>query len=217
MINDKMLEMLERADAIMTDDHFVYTSGLHGSTYINKDALYPNTAIVASLCRTFASAFEKENVQVVAAPAVGGVILSTWTAHQLGRIINKPVQSVYAEKDNGEFILGRGYDEIVKRKRVLVVEDILNTGSSARKVIEIVREAGGKVVGLGAICNRGKVTIKDFGSPPKFVSIINIPMEAWPADKCPLCKAKVPINKKFGKGREFLHRLNKSKRTAALR
>jgi len=197
-------KLLDQAGAVITGDHFVYTSGLHGSTYINKDALYPNTAIVASLCKCFATAFEKDGVHVVAAPAVGGVILSTWTAHLLGRLMDRPVKSVYAEKVDGDFMLGRGYDEVVRRKRVLVVEDILNTGSSARKVIEIVRIAGGKVVGLGAICNRGGVSKKEVGNPPKFVSLLDMKLEAWPANECPLCKKHVRINQRLGKGREFV-------------
>ena len=91
-------------------------------------------------------------------------------------------------------------------KRVLVVEDILTTGGSARKVVEAVRAIGGNVVGVGVLCNRGGVTAQDLANVPKLEVLVNISLDAWNEADCPLCKQGVPVNPDVGKGREFLAR-----------
>lgn len=201
------LETLKRLQAILIG-HFVFASGNHGSAYVNKDAIYPHTRDVSFLCREIANFFVDDNVQVVIAPAVGGVILSQWVAHHLTGFMGEDVLGVYADKEkiNGEdnFVIRRGYDKIVADEKVLVVEDILNTGRSARKVVEAVREIGGRVVGVGVLCNRGGVTLEDLGGVPKLFALADIRMESWAAKDCPLCAQDFPVNTDVGKGREFL-------------
>ena len=206
MNQNNVLKMLAQADAVITDSHIVYTSGKHGSAYINKDAIYPYTSKISFLCRQLAESFINDGIEVVVAPAVGGIIMSQWVANGLTLLTHKEILSVYAEKsDNGEtFTLKRGYDKIVFGKEVLIVEDVLNTGGSVIKVIDTVRRAGGIVAGVGALCNRGGVTEKSLGGIPKLVSLVSITLDAWEAEKCPLCAKKVPINTQVGKGREFL-------------
>jgi orotate phosphoribosyltransferase len=203
MIQSEVFELLERHGAVIRNSHLVYTSGRHGSTYINKDAIYPHTEAVSSLCEALASTAVGLSVEVVAAPAVGGVILSQWTAHHIG----PDVLSVYAEKaDGGGFSFRRGYDRLVRGRRVLIVEDVVTTGGSLRAVIGAVLDAGGSVVGAAAICNRGGVTAADVGSPAGLISLATVDMESYAGADCPLCKAGVPVNVSVGKGREFLAR-----------
>ena len=208
MNQQEIIMILNRVGAVITDSHIVYTSGKHGSAYVNKDAIYPHTSQISSLCWEMAKWFALDNVQVVIAPAIGGVILSQWAAHHLSTINGHEVLSVYAEKDTSgdNFVIKRGYDKLITGKNVLVVEDVLTTGGSAKKVIEATRALGGNIVGLGVLCNRGGVTVQDVSDPPKMVSLVNIKLDAWDEAECPLCATNVPINIDVGKGREYLAR-----------
>ncbi len=190
--------VLGEARAIITGSHIVYTSGKHGSAYVNKDAVYPSTARVAELCRFLADASTPHRPEIVCGPAMGGIILAQWTGHHLG------LPAVYAEKaPEGGMVLRRGYDKLVAGKRVLVVEDILNTGGSVKDAVAAVRAAGGIVVAVAALVNRGAVTAADVGVPA-LVALLDIALDAWDADACPLCRDGVPVNTDVGKGREFL-------------
>ncbi len=201
--------ILEQVDAMITDSHLVYTSGRHGSSYVNKDALYPHTAETRQICAAIAARFWEANVEVVAGPTVGGIIMAQWVAHHLSELTRRPVLAVYAEESGAEGeqrrIFRRGYDNLIAGKRVLVVEDVLTTGGSARQVVDAVRDTGGQVIGLGALCNRGGLTAAVL-DVPAFVALIVEPLESWAAAECPLCQAGVPINTRVGKGAAFLAR-----------
>ena len=208
MKESEVLQTLSAVGAVITDSHIVYTSGKHGTAYVNKDAVYVHPLLTAQLCREIALNFDADIVEVVVAPAVGGVILSTWVAYHLTQMTGREVRSIYAEKsDMGEgFVLKRGYAKEVVDKRVLVVEDVLTTGGTVRKVIEAVLANGGIVVGLGVLCNRGGVTPHDVADVPKLIALTNVKLDAWDEADCPHCKDGVPINTDVGKGREFLDR-----------
>jgi len=208
MTKEYILKLLEKFGVIISHSHIVYTSGKHGDTYINKDGIYPHTKEISKLCLEIAKNFMDNNIQVVIAPAIGGVILSQWIAKHLTTLTKKEVLSVYAEKtnDGNSFIIKRGYDKLVVGKNVLVVEDVLTTGGSAKKVVEATRAIGGKVVGLGVLCNRGGITKEDVACVPKLFSLINMKFDAWDEAKCPLCAKNIPINTDVGKGREYLEK-----------
>ena len=211
-MNEKeILYALKRVGAVITDSHIVYTSGKHGTAYVNKDAIYPRTFIISRFCRMIAELFEYDNVEVVIAPAIGGVILSQWTAYHLSEITGREIFGVYAEKieNSNDFVIKRGYDKLLVNKNVLVVEDVLTTGGSAKKVIETARTLGANIIGLGVICNRGGVTLQDVANPPKIFSLVDIKLDAWNEEECPLCIQHIPINTDVGKGREILSRKSK--------
>lgn len=203
-------KILEQVGAVITDNHFVYTSGKHGSAYVNKDAVYPDTEITSKLCREMACravAVLPESIETVIAPAIGGVILSQWVAYHCSVPPNRKVASIYAEKspEGDQFVIKRGYDKYVTGQSVLVVEDILNTGGSARKVVEAINAIGGKVAGVVVLCNRGGVTVDDLGiAPGSLIALTNIEMDIWDEDVCPLCQQGVPVNTAIGKGAEYL-------------
>ncbi|RJQ31293.1 phosphoribosyltransferase [Candidatus Parcubacteria bacterium] len=230
MNEGEVVHALNKVGAIIFDSHVVYTSGKHGSTYINKDAVYPHTAETSRLCHALAERFAGDNIQVVIAPAIGGVILSQWLAYHLTEMNGREVLGVYAEKEGTElvsssygplppkyenaFVIKRGYDKLIAGKNVLVVEDILNTGGSARKVIDAASSVGGNIVGLGVLCNRGGITARDL-SVLKLVSLIDARSpDVWDEGSCPLCERDVPINTDVGKGREFLARQRKRCKSA---
>ncbi|MDD5098409.1 MAG: phosphoribosyltransferase family protein [Candidatus Pacebacteria bacterium] len=202
-LENRALKVFRSVKAI-TNGHFVLTSSLHAKTYINKDAVYMHPQRISWLCRLIAKEFYKDEIEVVVAPAVGGVILSQWVAYHLFKLTRRDVLAVYAEKENSGFVIKRGYEKAIFGKRVLIVEDILTTGGSVKKVVDLARANGGIVVGVAALCNRGGVTTDDISSPPKFFTLIDIEIKTWTEEKCPLCKEFVPINSDIGKGREYL-------------
>ena len=208
MNEQEVLQVLGRVGAVIADSHIVYTSGKHGTAYVNKDAVYPHTAETSRLCHAIAERFADDNVQVVIAPAIGGVILSQWTAHHLSEMNGHEVFGVYAEKSEGgdAFVIKRDYDKLIAGKNVLVVEDVLTTGGSAKKVIEATRAVGGKVIGLGVLCNRGGITPQDVADVSKLIALVNVKLDAFNEADCPLCKQNIPINTDVGKGSEFLAR-----------
>jgi orotate phosphoribosyltransferase len=190
--------ILAESGAVLRDSHVVYTSGRHGSAYVNKDAVYPHTERVRALCELLAAAGRPLGAEVACGPAMGGIILAQWTGHHLG------LPAVYAEKaPEGGMVLRRGYDQVVRGRRVLVVEDVVNTGGSLADTIRAVRAAGGTVVGAVALCNRGGVTAAAL-DVPALHALVELSLESWTAEECPLCRRGVPINTAVGKGREFL-------------
>lgn len=237
------VDALCRCKAIITDSHFVYTSGKHGDTYVNKDAIYPHADLVSTMCRAIAEKFEGSGVDVVVGPEKGGIILSQWTAYHLGKSERRDIQGVYAEKEeivlaanNGimgilrvlisyittdigtelrkgervvkktnRFVFKRGYDKLIKGKNVLIVEDVLNTCKTVNAVIDAVKECGGFVVGVGALCDRSDpATRARIYLSPRTIALTHLPLSAWNADECPLCAKDIPVRTDLGKGADFL-------------
>jgi len=208
MNDPSIMQMFSGVGAIVTGGHFVYTSGRHSSVYINKDALYLHTETISALCKSMVSSFEPEQIDVVVGPVLGGIVLSQWTAHHLNqRRTGGETLAVYAEKAsdgaNKQFFFGRGYNQHIAGKNILVVEDVLTTGGSARQVIDLVRGLDGNVVALSALCNRGNVRPADVGGV-MVSALVSIDLDTYAPDDCALCKAKVPISTELGKGKSFL-------------
>ena len=207
------LMILKECHAILENDHFVYVSGHHGSGWINKDAIYPDTRRIMKLCTLLAEALADIDADVICGPAIGGLIVSQWTAYLLQKL------SLFAEHDpswqmekgargggvlRAPFILKRGYDKLVSNRRVIVVDDIINTGFSALSTIEAVSRSGGSVVALAALINRGNIDISQLGVD-EFIFLLEYDIPVWPASECKLCLKGVPINTEYGHGREFLN------------
>lgn len=203
MDEEGVLNILQKVGAFRSG-HFVFVSGLHADTYVNKNAMYPYTREMSQLCRSIAEKFSGKNIHAVIGPSTGGIILSQWVAHHLTELEGRDVYSTYADKDGEGFVIKRGYDELIKGKNVLVVEDLVTTGGSLRKVIDAARAAGATVVGAVAVCNRGQVTKEMVGNPPEFISLLKVQLDQWPAAECELCKAGIPVNTDVGHGKEFV-------------
>ena len=212
MNDPNIMQMFTDVGAVVSDSHFVYTSGRHSSVYINKDALYLRTGTISALCKLMVQGYDPEQIDVVVGPVLGGIVLSQWAAHHLNqRRTNGETLAVYAEKASDgrdkQFFFGRGYAQYIVGKNILVVEDVLTTGGSVRQVIEVVRNLGGNVVGLSALCNRGNVRSSDVGDM-SISALVSIGLDTYAPEDCPLCKANVPINTELGKGKSFLAREN---------
>jgi orotate phosphoribosyltransferase len=173
--------ILTESGAVLENDHFVYIAGDHGSGWIDKDAIYPHTDRLEELCRYLGRLVRDRRIEVVCGPATGGLVIAEWTAHELGTL------AVFTEHDQprpgelrGRFILRRGYDHVVAGRRVLVVDDIVNTGHSLRQTADAVRQAGGEVVAAGALVDRGNVNADGLGvAEYLYLTMYRIP--SWPA------------------------------------
>lgn len=127
-----------------------------------------------------------------------------------GNLESLPPNTKLAFSD-GSLVLKRGYDKLVFGRKVIVAEDVLTTGGSALRTAEAVKRAGGEVVMAAAVCNRGGVTAEAVGAP--FLdALLNVSLEKYPEDKCPLCEQGVPVNISVGHGAAFL-----AKKSAAVK
>ncbi len=205
-LNDHHVEELLRKIGAVRKGHFVYKSGRHGNEYINKDALFMYPRELSMICKEMVERFHVDGfVGRVIGPAVGGAILAQWVAHHLQSIYpSRDVRALFAEKDGDAFIIKRGYDEVIKGTRTLVVEDVVTTGDSARKVVEAAQRAGAIVAGVFALWNRGGRAI-NVGNVP-FHALISTEIESYPEKACYLCEQNVPVNIDVGHGREYLAR-----------
>ncbi|MBQ3115363.1 MAG: orotate phosphoribosyltransferase [Clostridia bacterium] len=185
MTRERVLEILQEA-GVLLEGHFLLTSGRHSNKYMQCAKIFQNAKYSEELCGELAKLYKDSGVEVVIGPAIGAILISYEVARQLG------TPNIFAERDaDGKMTLRRSF-EVKPGQKVLVVEDVVTTGGSVREVIELVKENGGEVVGVGSIVDRtaGKV---DFGVPYK--AVLPVEIESYEADSCPLCKAGEPVVK----------------------
>lgn len=201
-------QILVELNAILESDHFVYDSGQHGSGWIDKDVIDEHTNQENGLCTMLAEIVSDLQPAVVCGPATGGIFVAQWTAHALGALAIFAEHDPAAVNDAGalipaRFVLRRGFDRVVAGQRVLVVDDVINTGLSIRQTVEAVRAAGGEVVGAAALVSRGNATATDLGvTDARWLLEERIP--SWPAAACDLCRAGVPVNTRYAHGAQYL-------------
>jgi len=194
---------------IVTDSHFVYASGKHGDTYVNKDAIYVHPQLINQVTTLMAFIVRDLGIPftVIAGPALGGIPLAQLLAQKWLMLFGENKKIVVVEKGDGEqYVLKRGYDQIVANQKVLLVEDILTTGKSVGLCIEALRRYQAMVVQVINIWQRGE-DIVTHGVPFKPLMKHIFPM--YDAAECPLCREKIPINTVLGKGAQFLKGDNK--------
>lgn len=195
-----MKELLEKYNVIKTG-HFKLASGKHSNQYINKDAIYSNPILFNKVVMKMVRYLDPyiNTFDVITGPAIAGAVLAAPISLQLfNKIFVYPEKVVKMEQsDDPNFIFTesetmkfrRGYDKILKHKRVWIVEDIITTGNSVEKTIIAIRDCGGKVIGISAIWNRGRRHIDGFPT----LSLINEFVPSYWPDECPQCKAGEPL------------------------
>ena len=174
----RVLEHLRESEALL-EGHFELSSGFHSDRYFQcaKVLQYPERA--ADLARGLAERVKDANVEVVVGPAMGAVVWSFAVAQALG------VRSLFTERQDTVMTLRRGF-ELRPGERVLVVEDAVSTGRSAREAIEVVKGTGAEIVGVGSIVNRsGGNPFEDDGLP--LWALCDVTVNMWSPDDCPLC------------------------------
>ncbi len=170
--------------------HFRLTSGLHSPEYLQCALVLQHPRHAEHFGRLLAAEFRRVDptlsIAVVAAPAIGGLIIGHEVARTLG------ARFIFTERDaTGKMVLRRGFS-IEPGETAVVVEDVVTTGGSSREVIEILQEAGARVVAAGSIIDRSGGGV-DLGIPR--VALKTLKVVAYPPDDCPLCRDGNPVVK----------------------
>lgn len=183
MTSDQVLDIYKKTGALLSG-HFLLSSGLHSEQYLQSALVLQQPDIATKLCAALAEHFKSSRIEVVIAPALGGVFVSHETARALG------VRALFAERVNGELTLRRGFT-IKPGERVLVVEDVITTGKSTKETMKVVQAAGGVVVAAASLVDRSGGTVQ-LGVP--YTSLVTLNVPVYTAEACPLCKSgSVPV------------------------
>ncbi|MGB5091799.1 MAG: orotate phosphoribosyltransferase [Parvibaculum sp.] len=183
----KVLKEFEKAGALLKG-HFVLSSGLHSPVFLQKALVFMNPKRTARLCKALAARVRDEvpgEIDAIVSPAVGGII----PGYEMARQMKLP--AMYVERENGEFVLRRGFP-LKKGMRVLMVEDIITTGLSSRECIEAIRKMGARVVASACLIDRsgGKAKVGT-----KLISLAQVDFPAYAADQLPPELAAIPAIK----------------------
>lgn len=184
MREDEVIERFRRTGALL-EGHFTLTSGLHSSVYLQCALVLQHPNEAEAFGRALAERFEGQEIETVAAPAIGGIIIGWEVARALG------ARSIWTEREGGEMTLRRGFN-VRPGERVLVVEDVVTTGGSTRETIDALRRAGAAVVGAASIIDRSGGRA-DVGAPRHALATLNVP--AVTPDQCSQCAQGVPAVK----------------------
>jgi len=184
MHTDEVIERFKRTGALL-EGHFVLTSGLHSSRYLQCALVLQYPAEAAAFGCALAAKFQGQRIETVAAPAIGGIVIGHEVARALG------ARSIFTEREAGRMTLRRGFS-VRAGEGVLVVEDVITTGGSTRETIEAIRAAGARVVGAASMIDRSGGRA-DVGVPRIALATLDVPALAPAA--CPACAQGIPAVK----------------------
>ncbi len=184
MTEAEILAEFRAADALL-EGHFILSSGLHSSRYLQGARVLMDPARAARLASALARSLPleiKSRIEIVVSPAMGGVIIG----HEVGRSLG--LEAVFVERPSGRFELRRGF-RLKPGQKVLLVEDVVTTGLSSREAIAAVAEAGGEVIAAASLVDRSDGAA-DLGVP--FIPLIRLSVPAYEADQLPSELAALP-------------------------
>lgn len=184
MTREEIMDIFTTTGAMLTG-HFRLTSGKHSNRYFQCAQVLQHPRYTEILCSELARRFAGQGVATVIGPAMGGIIVSYEVARAL------EARSLFTERENGKMVLRRNFS-IAPGEKILVVEDVITTGGSVAEVIEVARSLGAEVVGVGVLVDRsnGRAAL---GVPTE--SLIEVTVEAFEPDHCPLCAQGTPAIK----------------------
>lgn len=193
MTDQDLLAVFKDTGALL-EGHFQLTSGLHSDRYFQCAKVLQYPRHTEHLCGILAARFRGARIDVVVAPALGGIVVGQEVGRQLG------VRTIFTERKDGAMHLRRGFT-IAPGERALVCEDVVTTGGSVFEVIEIVRKNGGTVAGVGFIVDRSGGTVKfPVAEGGEQASLLTMDVVAYKPEACPLCAAGVPVTKPGSRG-----------------
>src|SRR5665648_1015315 len=181
MTEAEVLEAFRNAGAVLTG-HFQLTSGRHSDTYVQCARVLEDPALTTRLARALVERIGERQIDLVAAPAVGGLVIGFAVAQALG------VRFMFTEREHGSMVFRRAFS-IPRGARVLVVEDVVTTGGSVAGVIALVRAAGAEPVAVAALIDRGGPKLFDV----ELIPLLRLEVESWEPSACGLCAANVPL------------------------
>ena len=197
-VRAKALRDLQRCQVLMVDGHFDYGNGYHGRAYVNPHQLFQEPSLIWRLAQDLIDLLPAglvDKTEVVAGPVTGGALL----AHTIAGLLDGRRSLSHAPSRFAPFtvdpvaglVLRQTYAGIVSGKRVLLADDVRNTGKTLHRCAELIADAGGVVVGAVTIHDRLE-SIVDLGVPHVSLAEYKAPPNCR-ADECPLCSAGIPI------------------------
>jgi len=182
----KSLSILKRTNALL-EGHFVLSSGLHSSKYIQCAKLLSFPHIANKICQSLSKKIKKnfKNIDVILAPAMGGIIIG----YEIGKLLKK--ETIFCERVKGKFTLRRGFS-IKKKSKVLIIEDVITTGKSSLECVKLVNKFKAKPLGFACIIDRS--TKKNLKIKKKIVSHLKIDVPTFKKNKLPKYLKSTPIS-----------------------
>ena len=181
----KSLNILKKTNALL-EGHFVLSSGLHSSKYIQCAKLLSFPNLANSICKSLAQKIKKKfkYIDLILAPAMGGVIIG----YEIGKILKK--ETIFCERVKGKFTLRRGFN-IKKGSKVLIIEDVITTGKSSLECVNLITRPGAKLVGFATIIDRS--TKKSLKIKKEIISHMKIDVPSFKKNKLPEFLKNTPI------------------------
>ena len=183
----KSLNILKKTNALL-DGHFVLSSGLHSSRYIQCAKLLSYPHLAKSICLSLSNKIRKnyKNIDLILSPAMGGIIIG----YEIGKLLKK--ETIFCERVKGSFKLRRGFN-IKSKSRVLIIEDVITTGKSSLECVKLIKKAGAKLLGFSCIIDRSnKKTLK---IKQKIISQMKIDVPTYNKNKLPKSLKSIPVTK----------------------
>jgi len=181
----KSLNILKKTNALL-EGHFVLSSGLHSSKYIQCAKLLSFPYLAEKICKSLANKIKKKykKIDLILAPAMGGVIIG----YEMGKLLKK--ETIFCERVKGNFKLRRGFS-IKKGARVLIIEDVITTGKSSLECVKLIKKANAKLLGFASIIDRS--TKKSLKIKTGIISHIKIDIPTFTAKQLPHDLKSIPI------------------------
>ncbi len=182
----KSLDILKKTDALL-EGHFILSSGLHSSKYIQCAKLLSFPSKAEKICKSLSNQIKKQikQIDLILAPAMGGIIIG----YEIGRLLKK--ETIFCERVNGKFILRRGF-KINKGSKVLIVEDVITTGKSSMECVKLINKSKATLVGFAAIIDRS--TKKTLKIKKKIISHLKINVPTFKSNHLPNSLKQIPIS-----------------------
>ena len=182
----KSLSILKKTNALL-EGHFVLSSGLHSSKYIQCAKLLSFPHIANKICQSLSKKIKKnfKNIDVILAPAMGGIIIG----YEIGKLLKK--ETIFCERVKGKFTLRRGFS-IKKKSKVLIIEDVITTGKSSLECVKLINKSKAKLLGFACIIDRS--TKKNLKIKKKIVSHLKIDVPTYKKNKLPKYLKSTPIS-----------------------
>jgi orotate phosphoribosyltransferase len=177
MNSEQILEHFRQTNALL-EGHFILSSGLHSPKYLQCALALQYPSDAAKFGRAIAEHFTDANIETVASPAIGGLVIGFAVAQALN------VRFIWTERQNGEMIVRRGFS-VRENERILVVEDVITTGGSTRECIAALESHGAKVTNAASIIDRSNGAA-DVGVPR--IALVSLEVPSYKPEDCPLCK-----------------------------
>ena len=181
----KSLNILKRTNALL-EGHFVLSSGLHSSKYIQCAKLLSFPKKAEKICKSLSNKIKKnfKKIDLILAPAMGGIIIG----YEIGKLLKK--ETIFCERVNGKFTLRRGFN-IKKGSKVLIIEDVITTGKSSIECVKLIKKASASLVGFASIIDRS--TKKSLRIKKKIISHLKIDVPTYKANQIPNELKLIPI------------------------